>query len=156
MKAFQKLNLFCFRKNRVNVQISVWFSTMILNDHHEDNLNALRMSIPKMFFVYLPVVLLVWRPLSLTSSVVSIYHQLILAIGALSQFTTVPALLFCSIWLLLLFVVFLNLSSFSVVKCIDDCILYYYTSMTRRVHLPKSRAPLQFKPSISFMGGKLT
>lgn len=37
---------------------------------------------------------------------------------------------------------------------IDRLVLTRYTMVTRRIHIPKHKAPKQFTPSISFMGGK--
>lgn len=43
--------------------------------------------------------------------------------------------------------------SLHIVDWIDAIIINRYTALTRRVHLPKHRAPKKFTPSISFMGG---
>ena len=111
-----------------------------------------KMSAQKYALILVPIVLFVWKPSSLFSiSASNLYQNIIIGFGALNQFTYVPALLISTLFLLLVFVVFLNLS-FS--TYIDQCILYYYTSVTRKIHLPKNRTPKQFTPSISFMGGE--
>jgi hypothetical protein len=64
-----------------------------------------------------------------------------------------PYILLNSIALLLCFALVLFFSNYSVVASLEEFILDRYTSITRRIHLPKHLAPLQFTPSISFMGG---
>jgi hypothetical protein len=67
----------------------------------------------------------------------------------------VPALLLYSFCLLFSFTAVLNFSNLhtSMILCFEYILMSGYTIVTRRIHLPKHKAPSQFSPSISFMGG---
>lgn len=43
----------------------------------------------------------------------------------------------------------------SLIELFEYVVCLFYTSTTRRIHLPKHRTPKQFTPSICFMGGEL-
>ncbi len=45
---------------------------------------------------------------------------------------------------------------YHILMFMENCMLWCYTILTRRIHLPKHRTPQRFAPSISFMGGKVT
>jgi len=64
-----------------------------------------------------------------------------------------PYILINSIMLLFCFGVVLLFSRFKIVASFESFILTQYSAITRRIHLPKHRTPLQFTPSVSFMGG---
>lgn len=65
----------------------------------------------------------------------------------------IPMLCIYSLLLLISFTVMLNLSSYSIISTIETLVMGEYTSVTRRINLPKHKIPDKFTPSISFMGG---
>eukprot|EP01038_Epipyxis_sp_PR26KG_P012821 gene12821-17191_t len=76
-----------------------------------------------------------------------------LSIGLGYNLVYIPALFLYSLGLLFSFTVMLIFSKCNVMLHIENFILNRYTSITRRIHLPKHRTPRQFTPSICFMGG---
>mmetsp|Transcript_14497 Transcript_14497/g.21830 ORF Transcript_14497/g.21830 Transcript_14497/m.21830 type:complete len:341 (-) Transcript_14497:132-1154(-) len=73
----------------------------------------------------------------------------------MGQILYIPALVTYSVCLFLSFTAVLNLSIVfdAVLSGVEHFLMTGYTVVTRRCHLPKHKAPKQFCPSISFMGG---
>ncbi len=69
------------------------------------------------------------------------------------SFILFPALLVYCIALVICFTMVRWFYPFNMINFIENGVLSIYTLITRRIHLPKHKTPLQFTPSVSFMGG---
>lgn len=67
----------------------------------------------------------------------------------------VPSLILYLSMISALSMVFAVFYHYHILMFMENCMLWCYTILTRRIHLPKHRTPQRFAPSISFMGGMI-